>query len=683
MKLFKAINKNFKILFRKKSSILTIILGPLLIMLVLALTFGTTTNIKISLGYVAPDDSTLTKDFVTSLNENYLSKQYILKEDCISELERGLLHACIVFPPNLELGNNKTNDIYFIVDKSRISIVYSVIDSISKNIEVKTDQLSKNLTEVIIETLISTDNELDKTLALLIQTKSISEGEVDNSDNLIDSVNIIEEKIKELDISNLDKSVEDLEEYIDDISSNVDTKTSSSFDIVENIRDITADPAIEGYLDEIQDDLESIEDTTNDNTNKSDAKLSYILTTIDKIDDNIELIESKIASSSSLTLSQKTNLVKLKSNIEEIRSQILGIQNNIRNIEITSSSNIVNPINTKIETISTEDNRLLILFPYAIMLVIMFSSLMLSSTLIILEKSSNAAFRTFTTPTRDEFFIFANYLTAFIIVLTQIAVILGAVNYFLVDIMLGNIGVNIVLLLLSISLFIMIGMAIGYLLKTQQSANMAAISIGVILLFVSNIIFPLESLSSYAKILADFNPFVMTSELMRKSILFEVDFNIILAELLILFGYSIALLIIIIIVQKLSKTKYFNNLSFLRSKVNRFTKEFIELNDERVLNREELIDELRKMDEDTYKLYIKKNYKEFKNFLIDVLDEKKFGNLKKIKKEKLIENLIKREEDAKKRITKNKDDDKLISNKINKDKKSKESDKDSDDDDDD
>jgi len=105
VKFFKAIGKNFKILFRLKTSILAVILGPLIIVLLIGLAFNSSSSIDISIGYTSPDNSTLTHEFVTALADNgYGVELFPSKNHCVDQLEQGLLHTCLIFPEDFCCG---------------------------------------------------------------------------------------------------------------------------------------------------------------------------------------------------------------------------------------------------------------------------------------------------------------------------------------------------------------------------------------------------------------------------------------------------------------------------------------------------------------------------------------------------------------------------------------------------
>jgi len=662
MKLLNVIAKNFKILFRKKLTFLTIFFGPLLVIILMSITFSSTSNIQISVGYIAPDDSILTRDFVASLDEKYLAKQFAEKEPCIKELEQGLIHACIVFPKQFEIENNKTNIITFVVDQSRISLVYTVIDEISENIEIQTDELSKGLTEKLTSTLTQTNKDLDSSLVVLITAKGKLNTEKTNIDGLNTKLGEIKSNSDALGIGTMNSDISELHNYTQKIYDGINLKLTSCLEDIASLDSMSVSSnrtAYDDLLDDLTSDLNAMKSLASVNVNDSSDKITSMQTMISTATAKITAINTLTAEQSTKLIELKTKLDGVITDLDLIKTNIEHIQNNINNIEITSSDKIVNPITTTIETISTDDNKLSLIFPYVLILLVMFSSLLLSSTLVVVEKQSNAAFRTFTTPTKDEFFILTTFITSFIIIAAQLVLILAATSYFLFDFILANIYVNLVLLSLTISLFVMIGMSIGYLLKTQQATNMATISIGTLFLFVSNIVFPLESISPQLKMIAKYNPFVLTSELIRKSILFNIEFSKIQMDLIILCAYSILFLILIIIFQKMSKINYFKK-NVSKGKVNKYMREFILMNNKEIRTRVDLIEELKNTTDENFNNYRKENLKDFKLFLTMNLEEEHLGNLKNISRIKLIEGLEKNIIETQKRIFQNGENTKIL-----------------------
>ncbi len=635
MKFFRAVMKNFKVLFRMKTSLVAVVFGPLLVILLIGFAFNSSGDIQLTVGYHAPDNSTLTKDFITSLDaSNYLLKEFSDIDACTDELKLGLLHTCIDFPEDFVIEKNKENNIVFYVDKSRINLVYTVIDGVSEQIGIKSEELSKSLTETLTKTLTSTATRVDTSIGSLIKAKK------DVSDTVADAQSV------STDLGNID---------LEKVSVNFDATTDISDvegfinNIITEIKDAQEEAATlnNSNVDAIFTDLVyAAENTSADAKNSTNAITSKIGESIDKLN----VIESKMSAAKDLTESSKTKidairtkLASINTEIDDVKSTLEDISRDINTIKITSSEQIVKPITTTIKTVSADNNQLLTLFPYVLLLIVLFVGLMLSSTLVVIEKKSKASFRVFTTPTRDEFFLVSTFVTAFIIIAFQIILILGLVSYFVVDLITANLLINSVLLVLATSLFIMIGMAIGYLMSSQQGANMASITIGSILLFLSNLVLPLESISPYLQKIAHYNPYVLASESLRRSILFHITFNDVLVDFLILLAYSVIIFILIVLFQKLSKIRYFqHNLHSKTKKVRNEETNGVWIKNKLIRTEKEFIQQIRSLNEEEYTKLIRRQSMKIKRFVKKSLHKPVIATkIYKLKKQELLEEFAK------------------------------------------
>lgn len=617
----RAILKNFKILFRKKTSLLAVIFGPLLVILLIGLAFTSSPGLNISIGYHAPDNSSLTQEIVDSLAENHETTSFAKKDLCIKQLEQGLLHTCIIFPENFVVENNKVNNITFVVDRSRISIVYAVIDSVSDKIGLKSEELSKDLASTLTSVLSETSDSIDSNLGILIKVKK-------NVNDATMSVEESESSIKNLDLDMVEVNIDytdDLTIIKDDTAKLADDSIDAvefGLEVIDNI-DNNVSSSVRTELYALRDELKELNETATENYNSTETKVDDLISGLTKSVDAITEIEEKLSAGKNSKIENLAKLSAVKDQLatageglEKMKSSLEQTAKNIREIKVTSADQIVNPINTNIETISTEGNQLLILFPYVLLLIIMFVGLMLSSTLVIVEKKSRASFRVFTTPTRDEFYLFTTFITSFIIVALQTIVILLLTNYFFTSLIAQNLLMNIIILILGASIFIMIGMAIGYATSTQQATNMVSISIGAILLFISNIVLPLESLSPALQNIAGYNPYVLTSEMLRRSILFQTELSATIGDLAVLLGYSILIVIIIIFAQQISKNSFFRKGAHLKNK-----KDIIHgfrIRGNLIDNEKEFVKVVAKLSDEDYKNNIK-NSKQAKKFIKDIL----------------------------------------------------------------
>jgi ABC-type uncharacterized transport system permease subunit len=107
------------------------------------------------------------------------------------------------------------------------------------------------------------------------------------------------------------------------------------------------------------------------------------------------------------------------------------------------------------------------------------------------------------------------------------------------------------------SSFILLGMIVGYIFNSEETATIGAISLGTILLFFSNTIVPLETLPSSIQRIVEFNMFVVSDTILRNIIIFELGLKESLPEIQILLIHIAVFVIIIAAIYNVS-SKMFN-----------------------------------------------------------------------------------------------------------------------------
>jgi len=234
--------------------------------------------------------------------------------------------------------------------------------------------------------------------------------------------------------------------------------------------------------------------------------------------------------------------------VEGVVTALSEVETNLNSLKVTEAGTIASPLITKIEKVGEGDTHLDFLFPALIIVVIMFSSLLLGTTLVMMEKNSPAFLRNFFLPLRKITFIAATYLTTLILTFIQIIIILGVSLLFLENVLVSFSMVILILFICS-SIFTFLGMGIGYLFISEETGVLASISLGSLFLFVSGVILPLESVSPLIREIMSFNPFVISEKLVRESFIFQSSLEMMMIDLLILGGYAVTLFIIILIAE--------------------------------------------------------------------------------------------------------------------------------------
>ena len=145
------------------------------------------------------------------------------------------------------------------------------------------------------------------------------------------------------------------------------------------------------------------------------------------------------------------------------------------------------------------------------------------------------------------------YLTNAIVVMLQIVVLFVASLYFFKDQLLG-VALNLTLaIFLVASVFIMLGMLIGYLFKTEETSTLASISVSSILLFFSNTILPLESLPNAFREVIKYNPFVLSESMIKKILMFNADLSMVTNSIYILASLFVVMFVIGYIAREMTK----------------------------------------------------------------------------------------------------------------------------------
>jgi ABC-type multidrug transport system permease subunit len=551
VKFIRVVKKNFKLLIRSKASAFTVLIGPLLVILLVGLAFSGKTTYELSIGYYTPQHNNLTSSFTESLRQShYYVQEFPNEQDCIKKIEQGIIHTCIIFPENFRISNENRSDLRFLVDYSRMNLVYKVIDSVSGILEIESKELSYSLTQALLSRINSTMKDLNSELLLV-------EGITPKLNLLILDVQNARANTDAMKFDISDVSVESLLSQVGVLNNSFNSLQSQSSELINKSAewiDAPSPPCGENFSSSEEEEFCPIRDKLLELYNETPEQIQELANKINSLSGKLSQLEIDLNKSKQLNKDTQTKLDSAKNNLANVQSSLLNLKNaliktkqNLESISITRAETIVSPVNTRIEPIMLETSKLTFTFPFLLVLVIMFVALLLSSTLIMFEKSSKSFFRNHITPTRQEFFVFTTFITSFIVIVVQTLIILGLANYFMNIPLFKNIACTVLLIFIASAFFIVLGMAVGYVFSTQEGAIMASIVLGSIFLFLSNLVVPLESLAPALSNIIKFNPYVLASELLRKSLLFNVNIITEAAFTLALLGGAALLIFLLIL----------------------------------------------------------------------------------------------------------------------------------------
>lgn len=570
MKAVSIIVKNFKLILRSRISALIILFGPLLIMLIVGLAFSSESDVRIDVGYYAKEDTNLTASFV-SLLSRYSVEPYPTPEDCARAISQGEKHICLVFPDDFRITNNRTNEIVYLVDNSKVNFYGTVVDSIDRTFSERALQLSRGMTQELLNKLNETQFSITNNTLLLSKLREDTQSARENAGAAKGEMSEIN---LEFDYSSL--GIDDLDSIAQSLSDSFQKAESSAKGAIGEARSL---------MDDMEDEIEDLnlssskEEPLLDLINASRAKINTYESTLNATSevDEAELVvvvaglrksmqdlDSRLSFASSARDSSVGRISDITSRLEDSYARVLAVEDafsriyaNINATSVTDLETITEPVVKRVVEVQADESQLNFFFPFLLVLIIMFIGLLLSSTLVIMERTSMAHFRNFVTPTSDMTFISGAYVTTLIIMVLQLAVVLSIFAFYFGEDVTTNLFATAIVLFLLVTLFSWLGMAIGNIFNTEETGTLASISIGSILLFVSDLIFPLERMPPMvAELSRTYNPFVIGSELLRRTLVFRISLSQLGEGMGLLLLYLLVVLLLLVLSHKFMKRSY-------------------------------------------------------------------------------------------------------------------------------
>lgn len=579
--------KNLKLLFRSRETAFTIIFGPILIILLVGFAFmGSSDDLAIRVGVHAAADDVFAERTIAALGDDgFMVNVYGSEEQCAQSVKDGAAHACIAFTTATMAGAGTAGDdatgdaqdardarphatIY--LDPSRINLVDRIATTLSKVIDVQSDSLRLAMASDAIARigtargLISSD--INTTDAMLSRLASVS-GNLSIAKRSLEGitdtpVNISLKGVRGMQLGLAQKvgiaveigneAISDAIDMMRELEHDCDDCANETIDAAQDLRE---------RLELVQENLTRLsEDQTAAQLRDADYLLDVAMDDIDTLTVRLaedsaarKAITASVAASADDASDALSGLRKVDASLRYTHDLLAGQQ--------TDASSMAMPISVSVSSVVSTDEQSAFTYPYLFIMVMMFMGLLLASTLVVVDKTSRARFRNFTTPTSDGYHVFVSFITAFaILVVEAVAVLLlSAViiaQYMAQQFLVGTLAMM-TIICVSIIIFTFIGMIIGYLSRTQEAAMIASISVGSVLLFVSNLLIPIEGMAAATRLISGLNPYLVLSELLKKSMLFGVSAAQVTHDLVPLFALVIVLLALTIMVQRRNRRKYF------------------------------------------------------------------------------------------------------------------------------
>lgn len=610
-KLHAIITKEFKLLFRSKSSTLAVLLGPLLLVLMVGLVFTNAADQELVIG-VAAEEFAASEEYVASLEAAFSVVHY--DEDCQNDVRRGVIVSCVV----LKASDPPQATIY--VDPSNVNVVYAVIDQVTGQLEAQVGTLREGFAQDLLGTIARTRAHLLDEQERLSTAEVLLSQQQHRVEELAQEMRGIRVDVETVSTGDLDRAEEDA------ITLRDEYRELAEEMLADYQRDRDDTNASRDRVEDYELALEQLQDRADDSA--AEDVFVRIRNSMQGIQDQAQRSESSAQAISEQTSTAAQSMEQPLVDVKQTVASLGRLGEHLGGLNITQTD-LTRPLEPVIEPVTSEEDDFAFMLPHFIMLIVMFTALLLASTSIVREKNSSAYFRNFTTPTPEWTFVLATYLTTVLVVAAQLAII-SLVALFFVSFNVFS-AATLLTLLLAITFFALLGMLIGYSFKSYQGVMLASIALSALLLFISDLVLPVSTIPGGLQTLIQANPLVLSAGLLNLSIVFGFGVGDLLAGLGALVMYSVVMFVLIMIVQRLARIQFFEVAS-AHEHINRFLgqQEIAEgkelaVGDWRVVSKEQLTHVLSLMSDEEYETYASHKHNVFADWVLDVYKDEKLS----------------------------------------------------------
>lgn len=519
-KLSTIIKKNLQIITNSKLSFMIFVFGPILLMLIIGIGLGSTSIRNIEAGVYVNKSVT---DFPSLLQGKLgLSGIKLTIYDsitiCKNQVLSGEKHVCIEINEyeseyqikSVEVLRTEKDYFYDVdlhLDFSKQRTVWGIIHSVNVAIEEVSEEIKKRKIEA-----------LNSNIDLLI-------GE----------------------ISENERKINEVEDAIDSVERGLEAIENNQLEVIRSLEEARAS------LGALHSQISSLPIDTQDRVS--------ILSRISELQNSMDFLIRSIERSGFDR--EKDRINEAQREIGKIKRSITLVKQDLTTLKGIDFDKILNPINIRTASIGEEDIQarevslefLDYLFPTFLIMFIILVGIILPAVFTIKERKSPAFVRNITSNATGRTLVFSNFLTYSGLILIQ-ALVLSIVGIALLNInLIGNLFALIMINIILITTLTLLGMCLGHIFNSQESAAAASIVFALIFIIFTSLITPIETLQPAIAGLIKILPTTILENSLRESLIFNLPFSLSLVEsLMLVLSYAI-LIIILVFSYKKAKEK--------------------------------------------------------------------------------------------------------------------------------
>ena len=589
--------KNLKMILRSPSTVLLLILAPMILMFLIGLTYNNVDNLnKVQVGYFGADAkyfSNLGVVFIEydekSIEESELS--------CKNDLKRGFLELCVFIQIQEENDKLSSAQLVYISDNTRSTMGNILISAFERELRKKTDEIStttisgilgevdstllfmedtKELVSDVDSSLLELQSEIKKNDIQIKQTISILKINLPKAVNLLENTLESLEQLEEINEGDLDSTKDQLEELDDSIEDLQDAIDDVEDSIENNLGFVPED--IEDDLNAMRFQLDIIFILTNDVSKNLDdilgvldrLSISEIIINLEDLKDSLEELTPVVNELDTQYSQLKTALDDTSNEVNTIKMEVDEKYDYFSELSKQDSSKIIKPISSSTKPLFKQFSRVHELAPTIIVVVMLFIGLLLSNVIVSMEMNSKAYFRNIISPVHQTSFIIGLFFTSLIIILFQLLFFFVILQFVFNVPVFGifDIGTQSFVVLLFwdtllitihvLLVFILLGMLFSLMFSSIQISVLVTTFAMLFFFLLSDIILPLELMPDFFYNVIGYNPVVLAQNLFRELFFFSEIYFFDISRFLPFYVYTLVLVILIAFAKNSKKKQLLN-----------------------------------------------------------------------------------------------------------------------------
>jgi len=555
------VSASIKEFIRNWKSILLLLILPLLVIGSFFASFNTQGLQKVPIGIITNNYVEL-NELKSSLSEILITKEFTNIEDCLKELKQYKQYVCIDI--NKELAYKL--DVHY--DNTKTLVIWGVINYIERTVDWIKKEKTKELASKVLEQAELGPSYIEKIRSELNQIDSDSEGYITDIRN---SVSDIENNIRnaESSIDSMGYRIVNIQSDLDNLKSNKQTHYSNSINYINSIDQSAGSLILLGYPysqygNEIKTKNNQLKSSVNSYNSLVDSSVSSISSESNEfssLQKNTKTYLDSVGRSTSVFSSMEDDLEANRDMVDKANSNLNSLEYYIGEIRKIDPEQIADPIQLKLKptylpevnpkiverfrdkdggdiTTLIKGETLLsfqVIFPKILLLIVMFVAL-LTSTFICLSYLKSPANRRIRTMRHIFFPSFLSiYISSLIITMLPIFCVILLGNFLFLLPFFENILIITIIILISASIYVLVGMSLSYLIKEKSLTLLVSIFTLLFLLFFSGFILPIERMGRVPSIIASNFPGNIASDCLNKLLFYNQPIGSLLVNINMLF----------------------------------------------------------------------------------------------------------------------------------------------------